>query len=382
MRRWFSLCLLTCLTIVQLVGAQPIAAESLDWPIANGRFFTQTGGDTGGGFAVTDDGGIPFWTTFQQLGGADVVGYPISHRFVWEGFTVQAFQRVVFQWNPNDEAVHFVNVFDRLGALGHDDWLLSTRQTPKPIAIDEAGKTWDEIVQGRLALLDARPAIRDAYLGVAGDPIQMNGLPTSEIVDMGNHYALRAQRIVLQEWKEDVPWARAGAVTVALGGDIAKEVGLFPAEATDPAVVYTHSTDRFSIQIPTRWTHQEANSTTRVILASPIDGKGAPPSVTIVAEPTDSALANRDLFTERSMSGYKTISLESITLAGQPATRRVYTLGSAAEFEMRVIQVSLDYHGVTYTLNAAAASERFDRYAPTFEWVLASFTPPTFDASP
>jgi hypothetical protein len=64
----------------------------------------------------------------------------------------------------------------------------------------------------------------------------MNGLPTSEVQDMGNHYALRAQRVVFQEWKQDVPWARAGQVTVALGGDIAKEVGLVPPVAAQPGL--------------------------------------------------------------------------------------------------------------------------------------------------
>ncbi|MGH2544722.1 MAG: glycosyl hydrolase family 18 protein, partial [Ardenticatenaceae bacterium] len=47
----------------------------------------------------------------------------------------------------------------------------------------------------------------------------------------GNHYALRAQRVVFQLWKEDAPWARQGQVTVALGGDIAKEAGLLPDRA-------------------------------------------------------------------------------------------------------------------------------------------------------
>jgi hypothetical protein len=40
---------------------------------------------------------------------------------------------------------------------------------------------------------------------------------------------------VFQEWKEDVPWAKAGQVTVALGGDIAKEAGILPSpEALRP----------------------------------------------------------------------------------------------------------------------------------------------------
>jgi hypothetical protein len=45
---------------------------------------------------------------------------------------------------------------------------------------------------------------------------------------MGNNITVRAQRVVFQLWKVDVPWATAGTVTVALGGDIAKDAGILP----------------------------------------------------------------------------------------------------------------------------------------------------------
>jgi len=61
-----------------------------------------------------------------------------------------------------------------------------------------------------------------------GDPIQSNGLPTSTVTDEGNHWAVRAQRVEFQLWKIDVPWAKAGVVTVALGGDTAKAAGILP----------------------------------------------------------------------------------------------------------------------------------------------------------
>jgi micrococcal nuclease len=48
---------------------------------------------------------------------------------------------------------------------------------------------------------------------------------------MGNHYAVRTQRAVFQEWKEAVPWAAAGQVTIANGGAIAKEMGGYIPEA-------------------------------------------------------------------------------------------------------------------------------------------------------
>jgi hypothetical protein len=208
-------------------SAPPVGAGP-DYPIANGRFYTQTGGGGGRGYAVTDEGDVRFWSEFQRLGGVQAVGYPASHRFQWDGFTVQVFQRVVFQWRPEIGQVYFVNVFDRLHELGKDDSLLQTRQTPAPRTFSDAGLPWDRVVANHLAVLEPFPAIRTAYFNVVGDAIQANGLPVSDVADMGNHFALRAQRVALQQWKQDVPWAKAGEVTVALGGDIAKEMGVLP----------------------------------------------------------------------------------------------------------------------------------------------------------
>src|SRR5262245_23013395 len=207
----------------------PALAARSDWPVAGGWFYTQRGDAPGRGFAVTDEGGVLFWSALRRLGGVQAVGYPISRRFEWDGFTVQAFQRVVFQWRPESSTVAFVNVFDRLHDLGHDDWLLAARQTPRQDPSLPADP------EARLALLDAYPALKAAYFAAPGDPIQANGLPTAAPEDVGNHVALRAQRVVLQLWKEDVPWARRGDVTVALGGEIALELGLFPPAAVAAA---------------------------------------------------------------------------------------------------------------------------------------------------
>ncbi|HEX2172453.1 MAG TPA: hypothetical protein VHL09_08405, partial [Dehalococcoidia bacterium] len=72
-----------------------------------------------------------------------------------------------------------------------------------------------------------------AYFAVA-DPVTIYGLPMAPVQDMGNVLVLRAQRGILQKWLVDVPWARAGQVTVANSGDVAKEAGLLPAEALVP----------------------------------------------------------------------------------------------------------------------------------------------------
>ena len=125
-------------------------------------------------------------------------------------------------------------MFDELHDLGKDDWLLSTRSTPRPVdSAFDGGKPWGQVMAGRLALLDPQPPIDRRYEGTA-DPLTFFGLPTSRIEDMGNHFAVRLQRAVIQLWKVEVPWAKVGEVTVANGGDVAKEAGLFPSEAITP----------------------------------------------------------------------------------------------------------------------------------------------------
>ena len=220
-------------------GGQPTQTSGLDWSVGDGHFFTQANGRPLGqsqlGFAVTDQDGVRFWSEFQRLGGVNALGYPISRRFTWEGFLCQAFQRSVLQWRPEVGQAYLVNVFDRLSLAGKDDWLLVERSTPRPWQwYQDTGLPWDEVLARHLALLDANPAIKEKYLSAVGDPVQMNGLPMAPVADMGNAYVLRAQRAVFQQWKVDTPWANAGEVTVALGGDLAKEAGLLPTAALEP----------------------------------------------------------------------------------------------------------------------------------------------------
>ncbi|HEX8682666.1 MAG TPA: hypothetical protein VF707_10165 [Ardenticatenaceae bacterium] len=204
-----------------------------DWAIPNGRFFTQAAGGQGG-FGVVDDGQARFWSEFQRLGGLQTVGYPISRRFTYDGFVTQAFQKLVLQWRPEANQAWPVNVFDELSKAGRDPTLLQTRQTPRPLAnFDAPNASWQQIVTARQALLNDNPAIRARYFSVA-DPLNVFGLPTSRVEDMGNHFAIRTQRAVFQQWKEAVPWAAAGQVTIANGGDIAKELNWLPANALQP----------------------------------------------------------------------------------------------------------------------------------------------------
>jgi N-acetylmuramoyl-L-alanine amidase len=211
-----------------------MGAAPLDFATGGGQFYTQAAGGGSAGFLVSDDGGLPFLTELRSRGGPEGIGYPISQRFDWKGTTVQAFQKAVLQWLPGEHRVAFLNVFDDLTGAGKNPWLHSVRSTPEPTWLRNEGQlTWDEVVAQRLAFLDTNPAIKARYYSVA-DPTTLFGLPSSRVEDMGSHYAIRLQRAVIQQWKSDVPWARAGETTVANGGDIAKEAGMFPGGPLQP----------------------------------------------------------------------------------------------------------------------------------------------------
>ncbi|MGB0388957.1 MAG: neutral zinc metallopeptidase [Ardenticatenaceae bacterium] len=191
---------------------------------------------TGGGqyvFYVCDDAQARFRTAYEGWG-LQKVGYPISQRYSYNGFVMQAFQKAIMQWRPETQSVALVNIFDELHQAGVDKLLLQHRQVPLQLPDGWDGDLpFEEVVKKRVALLTVRPALLDTYLA-SSDPLTFYGLPTSEVTDMGNHYAVRLQRAVLQEWKQDVPWARAGQVTIANGGDIAKELGGIPDVALQP----------------------------------------------------------------------------------------------------------------------------------------------------
>lgn len=213
------------------------AQQGLDWDIPNGHFFTQAngaGGAGGTGFAVTNEGGINFWSEFQRLGGVEAIGYPISTRFTWNGFTVQAFQKVVLQWRPEVGQAYFVNVIDELHNQGYDEQLSAFKSTPAVANwSSDSGLAWPAVVQRHQALLDANPAIKAKYFSVA-DPELLYGLPMAPVLDLGSVEVLRAQRVIIQHWKVATPWSNPGDVLIANGGDVAKDLGLFDASVLVP----------------------------------------------------------------------------------------------------------------------------------------------------
>jgi hypothetical protein len=235
-----SISLIGLLTLCLLALTPVVArADPLDFDLPRGGHFYKQANGLGGqgntGYTITDDDAIPFWDGYQRLGGTQALGYPASHRFISDGFTVQVMQKVVFQWHPQPEsAIMFLNVLDLMHDQGLDDWLLVYRMTPRPFDTQpDTGLAWNAVVARHLAFLDTNLVIKARYFA---DPryIDHYGLPMS-YADMDIAFIVRAQRVVFQYWKEDVPWARKGEVTIANGGDLLKEAGLVTGLAVRPA---------------------------------------------------------------------------------------------------------------------------------------------------
>ncbi len=248
---------LTLVILVWLAAALPAQAHGgpdghdhepnlADYPVPEGWYYTQTGPDTGRGYAITNDGGVNFYTGFLLLGGVPALGYPVSGRFILDGFVYQATQRALLQWDPGARRVNIANTFDLLSAAGYDEWLVVYRQIPQSFdwSDDDPIHDWEGTVRNHLtrvfepqagdtpALRAARAALKARFLS---DPnwLQHGGLPLA-VRDFGPMVVMRAQRVALQYWKVTMPWANVGDVTVVLGGDVAKEAGLVPQAAATP----------------------------------------------------------------------------------------------------------------------------------------------------
>jgi len=167
------------------------------------------------------------------LGGPGVAGYPISQRFVFDGRVSQVFQKLVLQYHDEDGSVQVLNTLDLLHDQGFDS-ALQAKLIPPPLSTDaDAGLSWSDVAARHDALLAANPTLQAAYAATP-DAVTTYGLPMTAPVDEGSVIVVRCQRAVLQLWTSDTPWAKAGDVTVANAGDLAKQLGLFPASAFTP----------------------------------------------------------------------------------------------------------------------------------------------------
>jgi hypothetical protein len=77
--------------------------QPADYPLPTGHFYSESvpGAPPGFGFSVTDVPGQPFWSAFQRMGGLEVLGYPLSTRFLLYGGVGQAFQTGILHFDPS-----------------------------------------------------------------------------------------------------------------------------------------------------------------------------------------------------------------------------------------------------------------------------------------
>jgi len=236
--------LVLCFAQLTFWGGSAQAAP-LDFAIPAGHFYTQANGASGAGgtgYAIVDANEnfspfgvnfIPFFSVFNSSGGVPIMGFPASRITVFPDFPIQVSQKLVLQFQPGN-GVFFLNIFDIMHDRGFDAFLDSVRDIPPPFdtSPDSALPNFDAVIARHQAFLNADPAIRAVYFSVP-NPVMQFGLPMST-KDYGNVFVIRSQRAAFQHWRVDVGPNKANTVTIVNGGDIGKEVGLYPASAVVP----------------------------------------------------------------------------------------------------------------------------------------------------
>ena len=194
------------------------ALECEGLALDDGCLFTITGGDTADpddGFAVTNTNGVPLWD-FVRERDLQGIGYPISQRWVDGPFTLQAFQKVILQWDPGKGRMNYYNTLDVLANRYPEVELANV--PPHQVLEADRGSSFGAIIRNHLALLDQNPAIRERFLSEP-DWLDLYGLPIryEEREVNGNPQGLqmlRAQRTVFVIWNVPAPGTTVGRVNL------------------------------------------------------------------------------------------------------------------------------------------------------------------------
>ncbi len=257
MRGALVLAMIGLLMSATVVSAQGIeCAPDQGIPLPDGCLFTITGGDTldpNDGFAVTNADGVPMWDFVRQRD-LQAIGYPISQRWVDGPFTLQAFQKVILQWDPGNGRMNYFNTLD---ALANDYPGVGLPNVPGHQVLDTSGLSFDEVKEVHLAILDANPKIKAVFLAEA-DWLNLYGLPIryEEREVEGNPQGLqmlRAQRAVFEIWNVEAPGTALGHVSLQNLPDKVKSLSnvIIPDAAKAPVTVAgAESLPRFELPVP------------------------------------------------------------------------------------------------------------------------------------
>ena len=137
-------------------------------PLDDGCLFTVTGGDTpepDDGFAVTNAYDVPLWD-FVQARDLDALGYPISQRWTDGPFTLQAFQKVILQWDPARRRMNYFNTLDAL-ANRYPEIELPFVPAHQVLEADR-GMDFGTVTRNHLALLEQNAGDQATLPGGAG----------------------------------------------------------------------------------------------------------------------------------------------------------------------------------------------------------------------
>ena len=217
-----AMCQLAVVVVALALAAgipAPVYAIECDGAVMpDGCLFTVTGGDTpdpNDGFAVTNADGVPLW---DFVGDRDLqaIGYPISQRWTDGPFTLQAFQKVILQWDPDRRRMNYYNTLDVLADRYPEVELPNV--SPHQVLEADRGASFGTVIRDHLELLDQNPAIKERFLSEP-DWLNLYGLPIhyEEREVNGNPRGLqllRAQRTVLEIWNVPAPGTTTGSVAL------------------------------------------------------------------------------------------------------------------------------------------------------------------------
>ncbi len=212
-----------------------------DFDIRGGHFYTQSNG-TGGpglGFTVTDDGGVPMWSTLLGGGGVGVIGYPLSRRFKIDAIDAvyQIFQRQVFEWSNAAKSMRAINI-DELPPEPVEPVSWLARQAALPVNdFVDSDRVWDAYAASQLSYLDSQPRMKIAYWSF-DNPIQRFGLPLAPVTDTPGGTQLRMRYAGFQIAKRDSQFSKIGDLTLSGAGDMILDAELFSRYVFQPEQLF------------------------------------------------------------------------------------------------------------------------------------------------
>jgi hypothetical protein len=183
-------------------------------------------------------------------------------------------------------------------------------------------------------------------------------------------------------------WAWIGALAFVVllsacgGGSVKSATPTSAASPTGTFLTYTNDTEGFTIGYPADWEKNEQVEGTVVLFKSPSEGMTDPvrESVGVTTEALPSSSISIDTYSEaaigqvqKAIPEFDMTSSESITLAGHPGHRIVYT-GTQGSIELEWQQVFTVVGDKAYILTFVALPDSYSRFVGIAQSMFDTFT--------